>query len=56
MLCREGNYSDAAMKIGDLLEHMDRTEPKNAHLYHDFARVFARLAGRNKDVLQQVRV
>ena len=42
-LCREGNYQDAASKIGDLLQVMDRVEPRNATLYDEFARVFCRL-------------
>ncbi|KAK2186994.1 hypothetical protein NP493_181g04009 [Ridgeia piscesae] len=53
MLCRDGNYENAAMQIGDLLQQMDRQEPKNAFLYDDYAKVFCRISGRNKAVLQQ---
>lgn len=42
-LCREGAYDDAAHKVGDLLQEMDRVEPKNAFLYDEFAKVFCRV-------------
>jgi len=31
------------MQIGDLLQQMDRQEPKNAFLYDDYAKVFCRI-------------
>ncbi|ELU05036.1 hypothetical protein CAPTEDRAFT_159405 [Capitella teleta] len=52
-LSREGNYSEAASAMADLLQVMDREEPANAQLYDDFARVFGRICGRNAMVLQQ---
>ena len=38
----------AANRMGDLLQAIDRLEPKNAALYYNTARPFARLAGRNQ--------
>ena len=43
MLSREGNYSEAAQKIADLVQEMDRIEPRNAYLFDHFAKTFCRL-------------
>ncbi|XP_052805384.1 tetratricopeptide repeat protein 21B-like isoform X2 [Mya arenaria] len=53
LLCREGNYPEAASKIGDIITTLDRFESKNASLYCSMAQVFCRLCGRNSLVLQQ---
>ena len=47
-LAREGRQVIAANRMGDLLQAIDRLEPKNAALYYNTARPFARLAGRNQ--------
>ncbi|XP_052258735.1 tetratricopeptide repeat protein 21B-like isoform X2 [Dreissena polymorpha] len=53
LLCREGNYPEAASKIGDIITTLDRFESKNASLYCSMAEVFCRMCGRNPLVLQQ---
>lgn len=42
-LCREGNYQDAASRIGELIEVLDREEPKNPYLFDEFAKVLSRM-------------
>ena len=53
LLCRDGNYQEAANKLGELLQEMDRIEPKNPYLYDNYAKTFSRVSGRNQQVLQQ---
>lgn len=53
LLCREGSYDEAAAKLGELIQMLDRFEPQNADVYHDYCQTFARLCGRNPQVLQQ---
>ena len=43
LLAKEGNYEEAAIRISDLIQLLDRFEPKNHALYHDMALAFARL-------------
>jgi len=52
LLARESRYILAAKRISDLTDCIDRHEPKNARLYYDVSRVFARLSGRNPAILQ----
>ncbi|XP_064595299.1 tetratricopeptide repeat protein 21B-like isoform X2 [Liolophura sinensis] len=52
-LCREGDCQTAAYKCGDIIQAMDRIEPRNAYLYKSMAQLFSRLCGRNNLVLQQ---
>nr|XP_022305930.1 tetratricopeptide repeat protein 21B-like isoform X1 [Crassostrea virginica] len=53
LLSREGNYSEASNKIGDLISALDRFEPRSAFLYYHMAQIFCRMCGRNALVLQQ---
>ncbi|KAK7092869.1 tetratricopeptide repeat protein 21B-like [Littorina saxatilis] len=53
MLCKEGAYSEASTKIGDLITTLDRFEPRSGHLYSSMAQLFSRLCGRHALVLQQ---
>ncbi|XP_072174244.1 tetratricopeptide repeat protein 21B-like [Diadema setosum] len=53
LLCKEGNYSEAAAKIGELIQVIDRFEPKNAHIYCHFAKTFARVCSRSPQILLQ---
>ena len=46
LLAMEGNYEEAAIRISDLIQLLDRFEPKNHALYHDMALAFARLVSR----------
>ena len=46
LLAMEGNYEEAAIRISDLIQLLDRFEPKNHTLYHDMALAFARLVSR----------
>ena len=40
LVVREGDYQEATNKIGDLLEKLDRLEPRNGQLYHRLAQLF----------------
>ncbi|XP_061174848.1 tetratricopeptide repeat protein 21B-like isoform X2 [Saccostrea echinata] len=53
LLAREGNYSEASNKIGDVISALDRFEPRSAFLYYHMAQIFCRMCGRNALVLQQ---
>ncbi|KAL3836422.1 hypothetical protein ACJMK2_021855 [Sinanodonta woodiana] len=53
LLCREGNYGEAAAKIGDIITTLDRFEPKNPWLYFSMTQCLCRMSGRNALVLQQ---
>eukprot|EP00736_Rhodelphis_marinus_P011266 Rmarinus@m.19544 len=52
LLAREARYNVAANRISDLIESIDRHEPKNPALYCRVAKPFARLCGRNSQILQ----
>ena len=43
ILAREGNHEEAAARLGDIVQLLDRLEPKNHALYHDVSLSFARL-------------
>lgn len=43
LLAREGKYDEAADKIGELIQLMDRFEPNNHTLYYDTSLPFARM-------------
>ncbi len=43
LLARDGNYSEASDKIGELIQLIDRFEPDNHALYHDMSLAFARM-------------
>ncbi|KXJ11499.1 tetratricopeptide repeat protein 21B [Exaiptasia diaphana] len=53
LLCREGNYNEVSDKVVELIQIIDRCEPRNPALYHDISRGISRLCGRNNLVLQQ---
>ncbi|XP_048728803.1 tetratricopeptide repeat protein 21B-like isoform X2 [Ostrea edulis] len=53
LLSRDGNYSEASNKIGDLISALDRFEPRSSFLYYHMAQIFCRMCGRNALVLQQ---
>ncbi|CAH3021819.1 unnamed protein product [Porites evermanni] len=51
---REYKYSSPASdRLGELIQMVDRCEPRNPFLYHDLSQAFSRLCGRNDLVLQQ---
>ena len=43
LLAREGKYDDAAGSLSDLVQLLDRFEPRNHALYYDMSLAFARL-------------
>ena len=43
LLAREGRYSEAADKIGELIQLLDRFEPNNHALYYNMSLAFARM-------------
>ena len=51
LLSREGNVEAARRKLGELLDALDRTEPRNASLYAACARDAARVSGGHATVL-----
>ncbi|XP_071943351.1 tetratricopeptide repeat protein 21B-like [Antedon mediterranea] len=53
LLSREGNCEEAADKLGELIEKLDRFEPKNPHAYYNMSLAFCRMCGRHPIVLQQ---
>ena len=44
-LCQEGQYTEAAAQLGDLIQLVDRFEPKNHRLYYDLSQCFCRVVG-----------
>eukprot|EP00111_Clytia_hemisphaerica_P000239 TCONS_00000598-protein len=52
-LCKDTDYNQAVEKISDVIQALDRHEPKNPHLYARLSKCYARLCGRNQNVLQQ---
>ena len=46
LLAREGKYEEAADKIGEIIQLLDRFEPNNHALYYDIALPFARMVGK----------
>lgn len=52
-ICRETNYDQANEYITQLIQALDRLEPKNPYLYAQFAKCYSRLCGRNQNILQQ---
>ncbi|KAK3857879.1 hypothetical protein Pcinc_020970 [Petrolisthes cinctipes] len=53
VLCRLGNYEDAAQSLRTLYAEMDRSEPNNAALFVHMAQLFSRLCGRNRVILEE---
>ena len=43
LLAREGRYDEAADRIGELIQLIDRFEPNNHALYYDTSLAFARM-------------
>ena len=43
MLCQEGRHNEAAAKLGDLIELVDRFEGKNHNLYYSLSKTFSRV-------------
>ncbi|KAK3874065.1 hypothetical protein Pcinc_020974 [Petrolisthes cinctipes] len=46
VLCRLGNYEDAAQSLRTLYAEMDRSEPNNAALFVHMAQLFSRLVSK----------
>lgn len=53
LLCRDGNYNEAAECMASFYRVLEKAEPKNALLFHDLARLFSRICGRTKTVLSE---
>nr|XP_013815924.1 PREDICTED: tetratricopeptide repeat protein 21B [Apteryx mantelli mantelli] len=51
-LCREGNISEASARLGDLINALNRLEPRNPQLCCKMALAFSRTCGRNQLILQ----
>ncbi|XP_071825631.1 tetratricopeptide repeat protein 21B-like isoform X2 [Apostichopus japonicus] len=52
-LCRDGSYDEASARLGELIQLLDRFEPKNPDIYLDYCQTYARLCARSPQVLQQ---
>jgi tetratricopeptide repeat protein 21B len=52
MLCRQSRPSQAATTLVELIDSLDRHEPKNAALYYRIAQPFARLAGKSRQIIE----
>nr|XP_006124853.1 tetratricopeptide repeat protein 21B isoform X4 [Pelodiscus sinensis] len=55
-LCREGNIPEAAAKLGDLINALEKLEPHNPQLFCKMALAFSRTCGRNQLILQQTQI
>ncbi|XP_047136983.1 tetratricopeptide repeat protein 21B isoform X1 [Hydra vulgaris] len=53
LVSQKSNYNEAIEKITRLIQVLDRREPKNPFLYASFGKTYARMCGRNKNVLNQ---
>jgi hypothetical protein len=53
ILSRESDPDLAIEKINELLDAMKFSEPRNAQLYYNISRLFARYCGRKKEILQK---
>ncbi|XP_025066742.1 tetratricopeptide repeat protein 21B isoform X1 [Alligator sinensis] len=52
-LCREGNITEAAARLGDLIHALEKLEPHNPQLFCKMALAFSRTCDRNQLILQQ---
>jgi tetratricopeptide repeat protein 21B len=52
LLCRQSRPPQAVPTLTDLIDSLDRHEPKNASLCHRISQSFARLCSRSKQVLE----
>ena len=43
LLAREGKYDEGADRLSDIVQLLDRFEPRNHALYYDMSLAFARL-------------
>ncbi len=53
LLSRETDLDQVVEKMGTLQEAMKSQEPKNAELYYNLARLFARFCGRKQIILKK---
>lgn len=53
LLSRESDLQNVIERMDVLLEAMRSQEPKNAELYYNLSRLFARFCGRKEDVLKK---
>ena len=53
LLSRETDIDQVVEKMNDLFEAMRTQEPKNAELYYNLSRLFARFCGRKEAVLKK---
>ncbi len=56
LLVREGNYDEAAVKLGELIQIMDRFEPKNPQLYCEVSQAFCRVVSTNFGGLKSLKI
>lgn len=52
LICRDGNYKAAASGMQYLFSSMIKTEPSNGELYLHMTQLFARVCGRNSEILE----
>lgn len=53
LICRDGNYDEAAQCIRKFCEILELVEPKNGRLYIENAALFSKCCGRNINVLTE---
>lgn len=53
LLTKEGNYIDAIEYLRNFYKIIEKSEPKNATIFSENARLFSRICGRNKSVLEE---
>uniref|UniRef100_A0A914W2S6 Tetratricopeptide repeat protein 21B n=1 Tax=Plectus sambesii TaxID=2011161 RepID=A0A914W2S6_9BILA len=54
-ICFEGHYAEAESLLSDLVDLIDRKEPRNAPLCIRMAELFSRISGRNPNILQHTK-
>ena len=53
LLTRESDVEAVISKMDNLFDAMKISEPKNAELYYNLSRLFARYSGRKEEVLKK---
>ncbi|XP_069686948.1 tetratricopeptide repeat protein 21B-like [Periplaneta americana] len=53
LVCREGNYDEGSLSLRRFFSEIEKSEPKNAELFAENARLFSRVCGRNAAILAE---
>lgn len=53
LLCKDGNYLEAVEYLRNFYKILEKSEPKNATIFSENAKLFSRICGRYKPVLEE---